>query len=39
VSVNGTIIAIAQVNKVWGIFNSGGLTAIVLDVGGSVFFD
>jgi hypothetical protein len=35
VSVNGTITAIPQVNKVWGIFNSGGLTAIVLDVVGS----
>jgi hypothetical protein len=27
-----TITAIPQVNKVWGIFSSGGLTAIVLDV-------
>jgi hypothetical protein len=35
VSVNGTINAMPQVNKVWGIFNEGGLMAIVLDVGSS----
>jgi hypothetical protein len=30
-----TITAIPHINKVWGIDNVGGLTAIVLDVGGS----
>jgi hypothetical protein len=38
VSVNGNTTAMPQVNKVWGIFNAGGLTAIVFDVGGSAFF-